>query len=89
MIVGSSEEYPNLYEKTGYGEMLGLKGINCYHHMRPTWEWEKIPDRIAEIENKEKYELLQRQRTFERNIRSLKREKVVAKETDDKEYFSK
>lgn len=89
MIVGSSEEYPNLYEKTGYGEMLGLKGINCYHHMRPTWEWEKIPDRIAEIENKERYELLQRQRTFERNIRSLKREKAVAKETDDKEYFSK
>lgn len=89
MIVGSSEEYPNLYEKTGYGEMLGLKGINCYHHMRPTWEWEKIPDRIDEIENKERYELLQRQRTFERNIRSLKREKVVAKETDDKEYFSK
>ncbi len=89
MIVGSNEEYPNLYEKTGYGEMLGLKGINCYHHMRPTWEWEKIPDRIDEIENKEKYELLQKQRVYERNIRSLKREKIVAKETDDKEYFSK
>lgn len=89
MIVGSNEEYPNLYEKTGYGEMLGLKGINCYHHMRPTWEWEKIPDRIDEIENKEKYELLQKQRAYERNIRSLKREKIVAKETDDKEYFSK
>ena len=89
MIEGSSKEYPNLYEKTGYGEMLGLKGINCYHHMRPTWEWEQIPERIDEIENKERYELLQKQREYERNIRSLKRAKLVAKETDDKEYFSK
>lgn len=89
MIVGSSKEYQNLYEKTGYGEMLGLKGINCYHHMRPTWEWEKIPDRFDEIENKERYELLQKQREYERNVRTLKREKLVAKETDDKEYFSK
>lgn len=89
MIVGSSEEYPNLYEKTGYGEMLGLKGINCYHHMRPTWEWEKIPDRIDEIENKERYELLQRQREYERNIRGLKRARLIAKETDDNEYLSK
>lgn len=89
MIVGSSKEYPNLYEKTGYGEMLGLKGINCYHHMRPTWEWEKIPDRIDEIENKERYELLQRQREYERNIRGLKRARLIAKETDDNEYLSK
>lgn len=89
MIVGSNEEYPNLYEKTGYGEMLGLKGINCYHHMRPTWEWEKIPDRIDEIENKERYELLQRQREYERNIRGLKRARLIAKETDDNEYLSK
>lgn len=89
MIVGSSKEYPNLYEKTGYGEMLGLKGINCYHHMRPTWEWEKIPDRIDEIENKERYELLQRQREYERNIRGLKRARLIAKETDDSEYLSK
>ncbi len=89
MIVGSSKEYPNLYEKTGYGEMLGLKGINCYHHMRPTWEWEKIPDKIDEIENKERYELLQRQREYERNIRGLKRARLIAKETDDNEYLSK
>ena len=49
MIEGFSKEYPNLYDKTGYGEMLGLKGINCYHDIRPTWEWEKIPDRIDEV----------------------------------------
>lgn len=89
MIEGSSKEYPNLYEKTGYGEMLGLKGINCYHHMQPTWEWEKIPNRIDEIENKEKYELFQKQRSYERKMRALKRERLIAKETDDKENVTK
>lgn len=89
MIEGSSKEYPNLYEKTGYGEMLGLKGINCYHHMQPTWEWEKIPNRIDEIENKEKYELLQKQRSYERKMRALKRERLIAKETADKENVTK
>ena len=89
MIEGSSKEYPNLYEKTGYGEMLGLKGINCYHHMRPTWEWEKIPNRIDEIENKEKYDLFQKQRSYERKMRALKRERLIAKETDDKENVTK
>lgn len=89
MIEGSNDKYDNLYEKTGYGKMLGLKGINCYHHMHPTWEWEKIPDRIDEVENKERYELLQRQRAYERNIRSLKRQKLVAKEMSSKEDISK
>ncbi len=89
MIEGSSKEYPNLYEKTGYGEMLGLKGINCYHHMQPTWEWEKIPNRIDEIENKEKYDLFQKQRSYERKMRALKRERLIAKETDDKENVTK
>ena len=89
MIEGSSKEYPNLYEKTGYGEMLGLKGINCYHHMQPTWEWEKIPNRIDEIENKEKYELFQKQRSYERKMRALKRERLITKETDDKENVTK
>lgn len=88
MIEGSNNKYDNLYEKTGYGKMLGLKGINCYHHMHPTWEWEKIPDRIDEVENKERYELLQRQRAYERNIRSLKRQKLVAKEMSNKEDIS-
>ena len=55
MIEGSSSEYPNLYEATGYGEMLGLKGLNCYHNMEPTWEWEKRPKQIDLKENEEEY----------------------------------
>lgn len=85
MIEGSSEKYDNLYEKTGYGEMLGLKGINCYHNLRPTWEWEKVPKQLNQQENAKEYEKLQTMRAYERRIRRLKRERIVAKETDDKD----
>ena len=83
MIEGSSDKYPNLYEKTGYGEMLGLKGINCYHDLRPTWEWENIPDRIDEVENAEAYERLQEQRKFERKIRNAKIQSAVSTLSDN------
>lgn len=85
MIEGSNEKYDNLYEKTGYGEMLGLKGINCYHDMKPTFEWEKIPDRIDEKENKKKYELLHQQRAFEVKMRKLKRKRESYKATNDEQ----
>ncbi len=83
MIDGSNEKYDNLYEKTGYGEMLGLKGINCYHHMMPTFEWEEIPDRVDEVENAEKYKQYQQQRAFERKMRKLKRKRECYKATND------
>lgn len=84
MIDGSSNKYPNLYEATGYGEMLGLKGLNCYHNLRPTWEWEKIPDVIDEVQNVKEYEKLQKQRSFERKTRELKRHKIIAQSINDK-----
>lgn len=89
MIVGSSEKYPNLYEITGYGQMLGLKGLNCYHNFRPTWEWEKVNDVIDEVKNAIEYEKLQRQRVLERKMRSLKRKKEVAKYFGDKDEIKK
>ena len=89
MLDGSSEEYPNFFETTGYGEMLGLKGINCYHHFYPTWEWEKIEERIDESKNKEVYERMQKQRAFERKSRCLKREQLIAKQQQDNELITK
>lgn len=85
MVDGSSEDYPNLYEKTGYGEMLGLKGINCYHNLRPTWSWETIDPQIDLQRNKEEYEKLQEMRRFERGIRKLKRKYSIAKYQNDLE----
>lgn len=89
MINGSNEKYDNLYEKTGYGEMLGLKGINCYHDLRPYFEWESIPKPIDIEESRKERELLDTQREFERNIRTLKREKIIDKKMGYEEEYRK
>lgn len=77
MIEGSSDKYDNFYEKTGYGEMLGLKGINCYHDFRPYFEWEGIPKEVDINESKRIRKLYDKQREYERKIRHLKREKII------------
>lgn len=89
MIEGSNEKYDNLYEKTGYGEMLGLKGINCYHDMRPTFEWEEIPEPIDLEENKKMNILFSEQRRYEKTLRRLKREKIIAKEQGYEDLLKK
>ena len=88
MIEGSSDKYPNLYEKTGYKEMLGLKGINCYHDLRPFFEWEKIPEPIDIEKSRKERERLDKQRYYERNIRKLKRQKIVDKRMNYQEDFN-
>lgn len=77
MIEGSSDKYANFYEKTGYGEMLGLKGINCYHDFRPYFEWEGIPKEVDINESRRIRKLYDKQREYERKIRHLKREKII------------
>ena len=89
MIEGSNDKYENLYEKTGYGKMLGLKGINCYHDLRPYFECETIPKPIDIEESKKERALLDTQRKFERNIRVLKRKKIVAKKMGYEEIYKK
>lgn len=85
MIDGSNDKYDNFYEKTGYGEMLGLCGVNCRHHFYATKEGWSHPNLIDEKENEEAYLKQQEQRKYERRIRQFKREKEVAKQLDDKE----
>lgn len=89
MIKGSNDKYDNFYEKTGYGKMLGLKGINCYHNFRPYFEWESIPKSIDIEESRKERKLLDTQREFERNIRSLKRQKIVDKKMGYDEAYKK
>lgn len=84
---GSSEYTKDFYKYTGFGEMLGLKGINCYHNFRPFFRWEEKPEhKIEEVENAKQYELLQQQRAFERKIRKYKRLKLVNKDNDKEKY---
>lgn len=86
MIEGSNNQYDNLYEKTGLNEMLGLKGINCRHEIRPFFDFEEMPKNISFEENEEAYKLQQKQRAFERKERQIKRELEAFKIVDKEEY---
>ncbi len=64
------KEYPDFIENCGYGEMLGICGINCRHTF--TQFYPKINKNIQKPydseENRKKYETEQRQRAMERTI---------------------
>lgn len=79
---GRSAEYPPLVESTGYGTVTGLCGANCYHYMTPYVPgYSQLPDmdyseqeRITGMTSDEYYAATQKQRRYERLIRSQKRE---------------
>lgn len=85
---GKSPDYEDLYAATGLGEVDGLCGANCRHtyysYMEGSprsWTPEKLasldPDPV-EVDGKEYsyYEVTQRQRQMERQIRATKRELI-------------
>lgn len=77
--------YPYFYAPqeaggTGYGEMLGLCGINCYHSFNPYFEGSPRStdeNKPTKSENDKAYKEQQTQRSFERSLRSLKREQMA------------
>ena len=79
---GRSTEYPPLVESTGYGTVTGLCGANCAHYMTPYVPgYSELPDmdyseqeRITGMTSDEYYAATQKQRRYERLIRSQKRE---------------
>lgn len=79
---GQSTEYPSLVESTGYGTVTGLCGANCAHYMTPYVPgYSQLPDmnyseqeRITGMTSDEYYAATQKQRRYERLIRSQKRE---------------
>lgn len=79
---GRNKKYPDFFSGTGYGTVTGLKGANCAHDFYPFWEGiSEIPDDIREpapvrINEKEYnyYQITQKQRKMERDIRATKRE---------------
>lgn len=86
MLDGSSEEYENLIEATGYGDIQGLAGVNCRHHISSYIEGiTKLPNRIDEANNERVYKLSQEQRKLERDVRKAKKRLAVAKRLDDKD----
>ena len=79
---GQSTEYPSLVDATGYGTVTGLCGANCYHYMTPYVPgYSELPnmdyseqERITGMSSDEYYAATQKQRRYERLIRSQKRE---------------
>lgn len=68
------EEYEDFQTVTGYGTITGFAGINCRHTMIPFLKGmtNKQPQ-YGEEENNSTYDLYQRQRSYERKIRSTKK----------------
>lgn len=77
-INGSDGKYRNLKEATGYpDDILGLGGVNCRHRMFAFIPGVSKPNPIKygdTEENRRIYEATQKQRKYEREIRSLKKQ---------------
>ena len=87
-LSGKSDKYPALSAPqeaggTGYGTAEGLCGCNCRHHFFPYAEGFRPTDYgidISPAENEEIYNASQKQRQYERQIRSWKRTEKVAED---------
>lgn len=92
MMHGSSAEYGNLEEETGYGTVTGLCGANCRHNFFPFYEGISVnqytPENLAELAAKKVryngeeiglYDATQKQRALERKVREAKRYKEATK----------
>lgn len=78
---GKKPEYEDFVEACGYGEMLGICGINCRHTFTAFIPGinENPPMDFSYEENAERYKLTQRQRAMERGMRATKREIAALK----------
>lgn len=74
------EKYPDLVEVTGYGTVEGLCGANCRHTMHMHYPGNSNPYKdFDNEENKQKYDLYQKQRSMERRIRETKKRMYTTK----------
>ena len=72
------------FERTcGYGEMLGIGGINCYHQFQMNYTGDNTATKYSDEEVEKNYALSQQQRAYERAIRQLKQAKSVFEEAGD------
>ena len=84
---GKSKKYRSFYEVTKYGQIDGLKGINCRHDFYPFFEGiSEHTFKPYDIQkNNKQYEASQQQRKIEREIRKEKRKIVAAESAGDTE----
>lgn len=72
--------YEEFESTCGYGELLGIGGINCYHQFEMNYTGDNIATEYSEKEVARNYQLSQQQRAYERAIRQLKQAKSVYEE---------
>ena len=79
-LKGGNNKYRNFYETTGYGQMLGLGGVNCRHFFLPyIFGISRPPEKISLEANEKVYRLEQKQRAMERDVRKWKKREMVDK----------
>jgi len=86
----SNPKYPSVYE-FGYGEPWGLRGVNCRHRFYAWFEGISENNQVQYNvrEAQERYQLSQKQRYYERQIRKAKRSLNIAKELGDEELIQR
>lgn len=86
----SNPKYPSIYE-FGYGEPWGIRGVNCRHLLIPFIEGVNTNNQLqfSADEMKKNYDLSQKQRYYERQIRKSKRSLNLAKEVGDPDTIQK
>ena len=84
---GDTSKYPDFVSTTRYGEIDGLKGVNCGHEFYPFFEGlsEQTYEHYDEEENEQTYEESQQQRSLERDIRHQKRRILAADAIGDEQ----
>ena len=72
--------YEEFESTCGYGELLGIGGINCYHQFEMNYTGDNVATEYSKKEVEMNYQLSQQQRAYERAIRQLKQAKSVYEE---------
>lgn len=98
--VRTGDIYPNIYARTGWGEVDGLEGANCRHMHFPFWEGISertyTDEELANIDPPPQnykgheynaYAATQRQRQYERELRKIKRELLGYDAAGDTESY--
>lgn len=83
------DKYDNFYTSTGYGDILGLGGVNCRHNFYPYFPGIDEPSQphYDEEENKKEYERQQKLNRLNRKKQQQNRIKEVAIHNEDKDQI--
>lgn len=84
-----SDKYDNFYTSTGYGDILGLGGVNCRHNFYPYFPEIDEPSQLHydEEENRKEYERQQKLNRLNRKKQQQNRMKEVAIHNEDKDQI--